>query len=129
MAFSWPSRDYGSLIDIFDDHADYVADQQAATASASHFGRFLDQLYTLKPRLGATRRLNLLCHSMGNSMLGAAIGAWFAGRAAPAPQLFDQAVLAAADETKTTFLGSNGKRLSLLNQLTRGISVYSTITT
>jgi esterase/lipase superfamily enzyme len=124
IAFSWPSRDYASLINIFEDHTDYVADQRAATASAPHFGLFLDQLYALRARLGATRRLNLLCHSMGNYMLGAAVEAWFAGRQMPAGQLFDQVVLAAADESKTTFLGSNGKRLSNLKQMARGIAVY-----
>ncbi len=123
IAYSWPSRDYQSLINVFEDHADYDADQQAAVASAPHFGLFLDQLYQLKPRLG-TRRLNLLCHSMGNFMLASAVETWFSGRASPSPQLFDQVVLAAADETKQTFLGNNGKRLSNLKQLAHGISVY-----
>jgi esterase/lipase superfamily enzyme len=124
VAFCWPSRDFASLINIFEDRADYVADQKAATASAPHFGFFLDQLYALKPRLGATRRLNLLCHSMGNYVLGAAVEAWFAGGKTSPGQVFDQVVLAAADESKTTFLGSNGKRLSNLKQIARGIAVY-----
>lgn len=124
ICFTWPSRDYGSVIDVFDDRADYVDDQKAATASAAHFGQLLDLLYALKPQLIGTRRLTLLCHSMGNYMLGGGIEAWFAGRKSAPGQLFDQVVLAAADEQKTTFLGSAGKRLSNLKQIARGIAVY-----
>lgn len=122
IVFSWPSQAYGDLINIFQDHTDYDDDQKSATASAPHFGLFLQQLYALKLQLG-TRTLSLLCHSMGNFMLGGAVEAWFA-TPRTAPPLFDQVILAGADETKTSFLGTNGKRLSKLYQLTHDIAVY-----
>ncbi len=89
-----------------------------------NFGLFLRQLYALKPQLGQ-RTVAILCHSMGNYMLGGAVEAWFAQPApTPSPPLFNQAILAAADETRTTFLGSAGKRLSKLYRLASDIAVY-----
>jgi len=122
IVFSWPSLAYGDLIDIFQDHTDYETDQKTASASAPHFGLFLQRLLALKPLLGG-RTVSILCHSMGNYMLGAAVEAWFA-QPQTAPPLFAQAILAAADEPSTAFLGSKGKRLSKLRQLAAGITVY-----
>lgn len=122
VVFSWPSQAYDDLINIFEDHTDYEADQKAAAASAPHFGLFLQQLLALKPRLD-NRTVSILCHSMGNYMLGAAVEAWFA-QPQTAPPLFAQAILAAADEPSTTFLGNRGKRLSKLRALATAVTVY-----
>jgi esterase/lipase superfamily enzyme len=122
IVFTWPARAYGSLADIFQYEPDYRADQRQADGSAAHFGLFLKQLYALKPQLGV-RKLGLICHSMGNRMLGGAVAAWYAG-AAPAPPLFDAAILAAADENADTFDPPGGGRLLKLYQLAKGITVY-----
>jgi esterase/lipase superfamily enzyme len=121
IAFTWPARAYGGLSQVFHYSGDYKNDQQQADASAAHFGLFLAQLYSLKPKLG-TRRIGILCHSMGNRMLAGAVAAWYAGGNAPAPPLFDQAILAAADEIGTTF--DQPGRLSNLYKLAKGIIVY-----
>ena len=123
IVFTWPARAYGSLAAIFQYEDDYEADQQQADASAGHFGLLLSQLYALKPQLGG-RKLGLLCHSMGNRMLGGAVAAWYAGGNAPAPPLFDQAILAAADERKDTFNIPPNGGLTNLYKLATGVTVY-----
>jgi esterase/lipase superfamily enzyme len=121
VAFTWPARAYGSLADVFQYPADYKADQQQANASAAYIGLFFHQLYQLQ--LG-TRKLCLLCHSMGNRALGAAVEAWYASGGAPVKPLFDVAILAAADETKDTLSEPGGGRLTKLRQLASGVTVY-----
>jgi esterase/lipase superfamily enzyme len=123
VAFTWPARAYGGIAEIFQYQGDYKADQQQADASAGHFGLLLTQLYALKPQFTG-RKLGLLCHSMGNRMLGGAVQAWFASGNAPAPPLFDMAVLAAADENYDTFHPPGGGRLTNLCKLATGITVY-----
>ena len=122
VAFTWPARSY-VIANIVGDLVDYRHDQTEAEASAFHFGLFLQQMQALRARIG-NRRLHLLCHSMGNYMLGAAVEAIFAGNTAPATPLFDEVVLAAADEIATTFSTPNGGRLANLWRLGREITVY-----
>lgn len=122
IAFCWPARHY-FIPDILGDLIDYHLDQQAARQSAYHFGLLMTLLYELQPRLGR-RRLNLLCHSMGNDLLGGAVELWFANPGMPPLPLFDEVVLAAADETATTFSAPDGRRLSNLWRLGREITVY-----
>jgi len=122
ILFSWPSRDYPSGLNLGGDLSDYRADRAAADASAFHVGELLRLLSALKPRLGA-RKLHLLCHSMGNFALGSGVGAWFAG-SNPATPLFDQIILAAADEPYETFRSANGARLARLRELGAAITVY-----
>ncbi|MCW3475187.1 alpha/beta hydrolase [Limobrevibacterium gyesilva] len=122
IAFTWPARPY-VLADIIGDYSDYRHDQAQARQSAFHFGLFLRELQALQQRIG-TRRLHLLCHSMGNYMLGSAVEAWFAANPQPGPPLFDEIVLAAADESASTFSAPNGGRLSNLWRLGREITVY-----
>jgi esterase/lipase superfamily enzyme len=123
IAFTWPARAYGGVAKILQYQDDYKADQGQADASAGHFGLLLTQLYALKPQL-AGRKLGILCHSMGNRMLGGAVAAWFAGGNAPAPPLFDEAILAAADERADTFNFPPPGRLNDLHKLATGITVY-----
>jgi esterase/lipase superfamily enzyme len=121
VAFTWPSRSY-VYWDPFSDLTDYRHDQQQAAASAYHFGLFLKQVDRIRAAIGKTRKLNLLCHSMGNYMLGAAVEAW--SRANPAQSIFDTAILAAADEIATTFTTPDNGRLCTLKALAEEITVY-----
>jgi esterase/lipase superfamily enzyme len=122
IAFTWPSRPY-VIANIVGDYVDYRHDQHSARHSAYHFGLFLQQLYALRARIG-NRRLNLLCHSMGNYMLATAVELWFSNSGAPGLPLFDEIILAAADEKATTFSALQGARLSRLWQLGREITTY-----
>jgi len=123
IAFSWPARSY-CFADLVGDYFDYREDQAAAGQSYYHADLFLRQMYALRQRIG-NRRLNLLCHSMGNYVLAGAVEQWFAGAAAPTQPLFDEIILAAADEDAATFAAPNGRRLSHLWRLGREITVYS----
>ena len=60
---------------------------------------------------------------MGNWALQAAVESWFAHGKGDAP-LFDEALLAAADEVHNSFDFGPFGRLSALNRLSRRISVY-----
>jgi len=122
IAFTWPGRSY-VVANIVGDYIDYRHDQTQAAASAFHFGLFIAQMQALRARIGK-RRMHLLCHSMGNYMLGGAVEMLFRGGAAPATPLFDEVVLAAADEVSTTFTAPNGGRLANLWRLGREITVY-----
>jgi esterase/lipase superfamily enzyme len=122
IAFTWPARSY-VIANIVGDYDDYLHDQAEAGQSAYHFGLFLQQMQALQQRIG-NRRMNLLCHSMGNYMLGGAVELLFANNAQPATPLFDEIVLAAADEAADTFSTPNGGRLANLWRLGREITVY-----
>jgi esterase/lipase superfamily enzyme len=122
VAFSWPGRTY-EYWNIFSDAEGYRHDQSEAQASAFPFGLFLQQVQRIRQVIG-NRKLNLLCHSMGNYMLGGAVEAWArANPAAPGP-IFDTAILAAADEVATTFTTPNNGRLCTLKKLAGRITVY-----
>jgi esterase/lipase superfamily enzyme len=121
VAFTWPAKTY-TYWDIFSDIDGYRHDQQQAAASALQFGLFLRQVERIRAAIGPSRKLNLLCHSMGNYMLGGAVEAW--SRANPATTIFDTAVLAAADETATSFTTPGNGRLRTLSSLAREITVY-----
>jgi esterase/lipase superfamily enzyme len=107
IAFSWPALHY-NLADIVGDLRDYHLDQAQARASDVHFVEFLQALTQLKATMGS-RRLSLLAHSMGNFMLGFGVQRWFA-TPRDLPPLFDQVVLAAADEPSGTFATPDGGR-------------------
>jgi esterase/lipase superfamily enzyme len=123
IVFTWPARSY-FIANIAGDYADYRWDQEAATQSAYHLGYFMQLLHELQQQIGPRRGLNLLCHSMGNYALGWALDAWFKQVQPPLPPAFQQIVLAAADETSTTFSPPNGQRLSWLRNFSQSITVY-----
>jgi esterase/lipase superfamily enzyme len=124
IAFSWPATSY-TLANIPGDFFDYKSDQRAAEGSAAQFSAFLNQIAALRSEVDqlGTKRINLLCHSMGNYMLGGAVRT-FLGMSDTTDVVFDEVVLAAADETATTFSAANGDRLSQLFKLGREITVY-----
>ena len=123
IAFCWPSR--GHVIEPpFPSYA-YRSDQNSAGRSGSHLVQFLT---TLSPMLQFARseglRTFLLVHSMGNWVLQAAMEAWFAHGGGGPIELFDEALLAAADEEHTSFGRGPTGRLSSLSRLARRISIY-----
>jgi esterase/lipase superfamily enzyme len=122
VAFTWPARAY-AYWDPFSDATDYRHDQQQATASAYHFGQFIKQVQRIRAAIG-TRKLNLLCHSMGNYMLAAGVEKWARDNPGAGTPIFDTAVLAAADEVATSFSTPDNGRLHMLRRLARSITIY-----
>jgi esterase/lipase superfamily enzyme len=122
IAFCWPSR--GHVIEPPFPSFAYRSDQDAAGRSGPHLVQFFT---TLSPLLQFARqnglRTFLLAHSMGNWALQAAMQAWFE-HGQGAIELFDEAVLAAADEEHTTFDHRPTGRLSALDRLASRISIY-----
>ena len=125
IAFSWPGRTYdlSGIAAPINGLEGYRHDQSSAAASAAHIAALFQLLYGLRAKMG-TRRMHLLAHSMGCYALGGAVESWFAHPGVPAQALFDEVVLAAADEECSTFTEPDGKRLSKLQQLGREITVY-----
>ena len=114
ITFSWPATRY-TLANIPGDYFDYLSDQNAANKSAAQFGMFLNQIAALRSEVDqlGTKRINLLCHSMGNLMLAAAVPT-FLQMSNTNDVIFDEIVLAAADEISTTFSSANRGRLARL---------------
>jgi esterase/lipase superfamily enzyme len=123
LAFTWPSL--GELVENpFDLPEAYEADQKMAGQSGPHIAEFFKEVGLLRTKLAPGRRIVLLVHSMGNFALQAAITEWFAhGNAGSV--LFDEVILAAADEVDNSFIGFSGARLARLPELTGRVSVYS----
>jgi esterase/lipase superfamily enzyme len=123
VAFSWPSR--GKLISLPFPSAAYRRDQTTAGQSGLHIMTFLANL---EPIITSARargnRIFLLTHSMGNWALQAAVESWFTHGNGDA-LLFDEAILAAADEVYNTFEFGPIGRLSPLDRLARRISIYA----
>jgi esterase/lipase superfamily enzyme len=123
VAFSWPSL--GKLITWPFPQSAYLHDQTKAGQSDQPLMRFFANL---QPVIESVRqqgnRVFLLAHSMGNWALQAAVESWFAHGNGNA-FLFDEAILAAADEIWTTFDYGPIGRLSALGQLARRISIYA----
>jgi esterase/lipase superfamily enzyme len=67
--------------------------------------------------------MNLLCHSMGNFMLGGSLPAFLQASYTDQP-IFDEIVLAAADEPADTFAALNHGRLADLGRLGREVTIY-----
>jgi esterase/lipase superfamily enzyme len=128
IAYTWPARSY-DFLNPFDDYNGYRHDQTVAQGSVAGFAMFLSEFVALRPQLLATpggrrRRINLLCHSMGNFMLGWAIDPMFVQDVPGPGVVFDQIVLAAADELRDTFGPPLGHRLSRLSRIGAQIAVY-----
>jgi esterase/lipase superfamily enzyme len=122
IAFSWPSRGE-VLVPPFPSYS-YRWDQKTAGQSGLHLMRFfanIQQILDAAHEQGL--RTFLLAHSMGNWALQSAVQSWFAGGNGDA-LLFDEALLAAADEIHNSFDFPSFGRLSALNRLARRISIY-----
>jgi esterase/lipase superfamily enzyme len=122
VAFSWPSL--GELLSLPLPFADYRRDQIMAGQSGLHMMSFFANL---EPLLQQARRKGsrvfLLAHSMGNWALQATVESWFSHGNGDA-FLFDEAILAAADERYDTFEFPPPGRLSELHRLAKRISIY-----
>lgn len=122
VAFSWPSA--GKLISLPFPSAAYRRDQTAAGQSGLHIMTFLANL---EPVITSARargnRVFLLAHSMGNWALQAGVESWFVHGNGDA-QLFDEVILAAADEVYNTFEFLPTGRLSALDRLGTRTSFY-----
>jgi esterase/lipase superfamily enzyme len=123
VAFSWPSR--GKLISLPFPSAAYRRDQTTAGQSGLHLMTFFANL---EPIITSARargnRVFLLAHSMGNWALQAAVESWFTHGNGDA-LLFDEVILAAADEIYNSFEFGPTGRLSALDRLSRRVSVYA----
>jgi esterase/lipase superfamily enzyme len=95
-----------------------------AGQSGLHIMSFFANLQPLLVQARAAgSRVFLLAHSMGNYALQAAVQSWFAHGNGDA-ELFDEAILAAADERYDTFDFPEPGRLSSLYRLAARISIY-----
>jgi esterase/lipase superfamily enzyme len=122
VAFSWPSL--GKLISLPIPQEDYLHDQTVAGQSGAHIMSFFANLEPIVKSVRAKgHRSILLAHSMGNWALQAGVESWFA-HGNGAANLFDEAVLAAADERYDSFSYPAPGRLSDLKQLAKRISIY-----
>ncbi len=123
VVFAWPSL--GRAIGLPIPWADYLQDQTMAGRSGVHIAAFLAHLLpVLQQARSAGTRCYLLCHSMGNYALQAAVEDWFL-QDLHSVEMFDEAILAAADERYDSFSFAEPSRLSCLPRLARRISVYS----
>jgi esterase/lipase superfamily enzyme len=122
VAFSWPSL--GRLLDLPLPWGDYRRDQTLAGQSGFHMMSFLAGLQPILDHARATgRRVSLLAHSMGNLALQAAVESWFSHGNGDA-LLFEEVILAAADERYDSFEFPEPGRLSDLYRLGHRISIY-----
>jgi len=122
VAFSWPSL--GQLLSFPIPWADYKHDQTMAGQSGFHLMTFFANLLPLIEQARADgSRVFLLTHSMGNWALQAAVESWL-GHGNGNAYLFDEVILAAADEIYDTFDFPEPGRLSGLHRLTRRTSIY-----
>jgi esterase/lipase superfamily enzyme len=122
IAFSWPSL--GKLLSLPLPFEDYRRDQVMAGQSAFHIMSFFSRLEPILRQARATgRRIFLLAHSMGDWALQAAVESWFT-HGNGAAFLFDEAILAAADERYDSFEFPPPGRLTDLDQLANRISIY-----
>lgn len=127
LAFTWPSA--GTLFDNLPNSPDkaYKDDQRQARASGTHLAAFLRVVQPFAAQVRhAGGRAFLLAHSMGNHVLSRAIASLFAGPDAPTAPMFDETILAAADEVDTT-LETTAADMFRLRSLATRISVYSSI--
>jgi esterase/lipase superfamily enzyme len=123
VAFTWPSL--GRLLEPPLLESAYEQDQKMAGQSGLHITSFFANLQPLIDSARAHgRRVFLLTHSMGNWALQAAVQTWFAQGNGNA-FLFDEVVLAAADEDHRTFDFPPTGRLTALDRLCRRISIYT----
>jgi pimeloyl-ACP methyl ester carboxylesterase len=145
--FTWPSQQTTSLGPL--PYVDYQHDRRSATASGLAIARTMRTLQGYVDSLAAEAHcqqpLHLLCHSMGNYVLrfavqallrtpdptaepetGAALTAIAGADADPSAlrRIFDQIVLAAADEDADAF--DDPQKLQFLPRLGGGVTVYHT---
>jgi len=126
VSFTWPSKGEVFAAPPHIPTADYQADQTRAGQSGFHLGHFLKVVDGLAKKFRQAKpagRVFLLSHSMGNYALQAGVQGLF-GMGGVAAPIFDEAILAAADERWDSLLQPNGGRLSNLPKLAKRITAY-----
>ncbi|MBV9827942.1 MAG: alpha/beta fold hydrolase [Alphaproteobacteria bacterium] len=122
VAFTWPSL--GQAISFPIPTEAYLKDQTMAGQSGFHLMSFLSRLQPIiQGARQQGRRVFLLAHSMGHIALEAAVEGWFS-HGNGNTTLFDEVILAAADERFDSFEFPEPGRLSSLHRLGRHISIY-----
>jgi esterase/lipase superfamily enzyme len=121
VAFSWPSLGKAASLPI--PQKDYLTDQHTAENSGLALMAFIANL---QPLLDSARRqgfrVTLLAHSMGDLALESAVENWFLHGNGNA-EMFDLAILAAADCRYDTFDQPDPNGLSRLADLTNRVSI------
>lgn len=126
IAFNWPSKGDVFAAPPHIPTADYQADQTRAGQSGFHLAHFFKVIERLATRFRQNTpggRVFLLAHSMGNYALQAGVPALF-GMGGVASPIFDEAILAAADERWDSLTKPNGGRLSNLRRIAKRITCY-----
>jgi esterase/lipase superfamily enzyme len=122
VAFTWPSA--GRLLSFPLPWEAYFQDQTTAGQSGFHLMSFFSRLQPIITAVhDAGRQVFLLAHSMGNFALQGAVASWFAHGNGD-DMLFDEIILAAADERFDSFAFPASGRLSSLYRLGERISIY-----
>ena len=120
VVFSWPSD--GEKVPWMS----YYSDREDARASGPALARAYLKMQEFVAQLGeeahCQRRLHLLAHSMGAYVLRNGLQAILAKDPNKVTRLFDQILLAAADEDDDTF--ETDQKLRLLPRLGRRVTVY-----
>jgi esterase/lipase superfamily enzyme len=125
IAFCWPSQD--RLIEIPNLAGAYAEDRAMAAGSATAIADFFTQLGLLRGQIlrrtgqgQPAGRIGLLCHSLGAYALAEALD-----QARPGI-VFDEAILAAADEQWNSFSLAGGRRLGQLGLVSQRQTIYFT---
>ena len=122
VAFSWPSL--GRIVDLPILQGDYLHGQTMARLSGIHLVTFFANLEPILRTARANKRSAfLLAHSMGNLALQSAVENWFLHGNGNA-QLFDLAILAAADCGYDAFDQPGLARLNGMSLLAQRVAIH-----
>jgi esterase/lipase superfamily enzyme len=121
IAPCWPSA--GRLIEFGLPDDAYLHDQKMAAASGPAIAHMLTTLALIRGYQAPGARMTGLFHSMGSFVLGGALDALDAFGMPPAP-LFDDALLAAADERADSFDLADHARLGRLSRVAVRQTLY-----
>ncbi|ESQ10523.1 MAG: alpha/beta fold hydrolase [Thiohalocapsa sp. PB-PSB1] len=117
VTFSWPSDGKPSS---------YRNDRHDAKSSGLAFARGIQKVLEFLTHLDANRNckrdMHLIAHSMGNYLLRHAVQEMLEQNPGPLPRLFEQIILAAADEDDDAL--EKDHKLKRLPELSRRVSVY-----
>jgi len=124
FAFSWPATDATLPVPI----ATYAHDRKTAAASGTAMARTILILEDFLEKLGKSQwcqqNLHLLCHSMGNYAMRGCVQELQRLRDGGVGRLFDNIILAAADEDVDVF--DNPEKMESLPQMGNRVVVYYT---
>lgn len=124
FAFSWPA----SSSTLPTPWATYVHDRRTAEASGTAMARTIlileEYLQALQKENWCKQNIHLLCHSMGNYAMHYCVQELVRLRKDGIGRLFDNIILAAADEDTDAL--SNGSKMQALPLMGNRVVVYST---